>query len=506
MLGHRPLTLNDYVGIIKRRALLIAAPVVILPILALLFSTTIPPQYVSQTLVLIEQQKVPDEYVKPVVTSDLDQRLASMKEQILSRSRIEPITQRFNLYPGSTPDDRLEQVRKSIEIKPIKSEIAGAGGLPGFFISYRSSDPHTAQQVCGEITSLFVNENLRAREQSAQGTTSFIESQLASAKSNLDQQDAKLAEFQRKYIGRLPGEESTNLNMLNSVNSQLEATTQALSQLQQQKAYQESMLTQMTHESSIAAPAAAPKGIPDERQTQLDALQTQANDLSTRYTADYPDLIAVRRKIADLHREMARNPTPQTGSAAAARTSEAAGIQQIRAQIQATNQGITAKQSEQLQLQGAINGYQGRLQASPQVEEQYKALTRDYQTAQKFYDDLLSKMNQSKMASDLEHRQQGEQFRVMDEPNLPDSPDYPKRSRFLFGGLAAGLLLGLSITVLLEYRNTAIQTEDDVFAFTKLPTLAVIASVDAIKEAPSGSKPAWKFWSTTPATVSEKRS
>ena len=498
MLGHRPLKVDDYVRILKQRALLIVVPAVVLALAGLLFSNAIPPQYVSQTLVLIEQQRVPDEYVKPVVTSDLDQRLASMKEQILSRSRIEPLVQRFNLYPGSTPDDRLAQVRKSIDIKPIKSEISGADSLPGFFISYRASDAHTAQQVCGEITSLFVNENLRAREQSAQGTTSFLESQLASAKANLDEQDAKLADFQRKYIGRLPGEENTNLNMLNSVNSQLEAATQALSQLQQQKAYQESMLTQMTHEAAVSSPTI--KAVPDERQTQLDALQAQAADLSSRYTADYPDLISVRRKIAELRKEISRTPAAVSASG---RTPDSAGLQQLRAQIQATNQGIGAKQAEQMQLQAAINGYQGRLQASPQVEEQYKALTRDYQTAQKFYDDLLAKRNQSKMATDLEHRQEGEQFRVMDEPNLPDSPDYPKRSRFLLGGLALGLILGAGMAAFLEYRNTSLQTEDDVYAFTKLPTLAVIGrSEEAVDPSQETTIPAWKFWSS-PADPSE---
>ena len=493
MLGHRPLKLEDYVRILKQRAVLIVVPGIALALVALLFSNAIPPQYVSQTLVLVEQQRVPDEYVKPVVSSDLDQRLASMKEQILSRSRIEPLVQRFNLYPGATPDDRLANVRKSIEIKPIKSEISGADSLPGFFISYRASDAHTAQQVCGEITSLFVNENLRAREQSAQGTTSFLESQLGSAKASLDEQDARLADFQRKYIGRLPGEENTNLNMLNSVNSQLEAATQALTQLQQQKAYQESMLTQMSHEYTAASPAT--KAVVDERQTQLETLQAQANDLSARYTADYPDLIAVRRKIAEQRKEISRAPAP--AGTTSARGPESAALQQLRAQIQATNQGITAKQAEQMQLQSAINGYQGRLQGTPQVEEQYKALTRDYQTAQKFYDDLLAKRNQSKMATDLEHRQQGEQFRVMDEPNLPDSPAYPKRSRFLFGGLALGLMIGLASAAFLEYRNVALQTEDDVYAFTKLPTLAVIGRFEsALDPTQQPAPPTWKFWAT----------
>ena len=203
-----------------------------------------------------------------------------------------------------------------------------------------------------------------------------------------------------------------------------------------------------------------------------------------------------------MRREIARTPS---AAVSAARVADSSGLQQLRAQIQATNQGIAAKQSEQMKLQGAINGYQGRLQASPQVEEQYKALTRDYQTAQKFYDELLGKMNQSQMATDLEHRQQGEQFRVMDEPNLPNSPEYPKRSRFALGGLAAGLLLGLGISAFLEFRNTAIQTEDDVFAFTKLPTLAVIQRNAMASDADEVKTPSWKFWVTPNAPLPEKR-
>jgi hypothetical protein len=159
----------------------------------------------SQTLVLIEQQKVPEDYVKPVVEEDLGARLASMKEQILSRSRIQPIIERFNLYAGgqATMDDRVEMTQKAIGVKPIPSAV---GGMPGFFITFKAQDARTAQQVCGEITSLFVSENLSAREQSAEGTTEFLKQQLADAKRNLDEQDAKLAAFEQKNIGRLPGQ------------------------------------------------------------------------------------------------------------------------------------------------------------------------------------------------------------------------------------------------------------------------------------------------------------
>jgi uncharacterized protein involved in exopolysaccharide biosynthesis len=149
-------------------------------------------------------------------------------------------------------------------------------------------------------------------------------------------------------------------------------------------------------------------------------------------------------------------------------------VQQMRAQIRAMDLGIAQKKHDQAEVQAQLRTYQDRVASSPAVEEEYKSITRDNQTAQAFYDDLLNKLNQSKMATDLERRQQGEQFRVMDEPNLPESPSSPKRSAFVMGGLLLGLGLGLAIVALLEYLDTAIRSERDIWAFTKLPTLGVI--------------------------------
>ena len=153
MLGHREMTMQDYTGMLKRRFWLIAISALVFLVGGVGISRVLTPQYTSQTLVLIEQQKVPEDYVKPVVDEDLGARLASMKEQILSRSRIEPIIERFNLYGGKqiTMDDRVDMTRKAIGINPIQSS---ARGMPGFFISFKAQDARTAQQVCGEITSL----------------------------------------------------------------------------------------------------------------------------------------------------------------------------------------------------------------------------------------------------------------------------------------------------------------------------------------------------------------
>ena len=474
MLGHRPLTPEDYMTILKRRWWVILIPAVILPILGFAITYIVPPQYVSQTLVLVMQQKVPESYVKPVISEDLNERLATMKEQILSRSRLAPIIERFNLYgnKGMSMDARIDLTRKAIGIKPIQSDIARTGGLPGFFISFTANDPRTAQLVCGEITSLFVSESIHARETSAEGTTDFLKGQLDDAKAKLDEQAAKLASFQQQYAGRLPGEEATNMNMMSTLNSQLDAATQALTRMEQDKSYEEALLAQQEAQSSQSPEQ---KLAPQTQAAELQALLNEEASLSLRYTDDYPDVVAVRKKIKDLRAQMAKTPAPaKVAAASTASQSDSPAVQQLRAQLHALDIGIASKKRDQQRIQGQLAMYQARVSSSPQVQEQFKEITRDTQTAQQFYDDLLNKMNQSQMATDLERRQQGEQFSVMDEPNLPEEPTFPKRGVFVGGELAGGLLLGLLLVGLLEYRDTALRSERDVWAFTKLPTLAVI--------------------------------
>ena len=249
MLGHRKLNAEDYLTILKRRWWIIAIPVVLFPIIAVVATYFVPAEYVSSTLVLIDQQKVGTDFVKPVVTEALDSRLAYMTEQILSRSSIQPIIEKYNLYGNQkiSMDARIDIFRtKGFEIQPIESQIARSNGLPGFKILFTASDPHTAQQVCADITSLFTGADLRAKADAAQGTTDFLSEQLDAAKHSLDDQDAKLAAFQSQHIGMLPEDEGNNVNILGTLNTQLEASTGSLSQMDQQKSYMEAMLASQT--------------------------------------------------------------------------------------------------------------------------------------------------------------------------------------------------------------------------------------------------------------------
>ena len=393
MLGHRSLVLDDYVSILKRRGWIVLIPLLLLPIVTVAFSFTIAPEYLSQTSVLVEGQRVAEGIVKPVISQDLDSRLSSMKERILSRSSIQPIIDRYNLYGSGklSMDDRIDMARKNIEIKTITSET-GRGGLPGFFISFKSGDAHTAQQVCTEITSLFINESLKSTSDAAGGTVDFLRSQLADAKRNMDEQDAKLAAFQQQNFGRLPGEEASNSNILASLNTQLESANQALARMQQDKTFAESLLAQQMSSASVpTTPTTTPVAdtpVESPLVAQLQALQVQRAEMLTHYTASYPDVVALDRRIAELRRAIPRVAPVHAGVTPAAPVvrQDSPAVQQLKAQIQAAEMGIAGKRAEQGQIQGQISSYQAKLMSSPAIEAQFKQLTRDNQTAQFFYD------------------------------------------------------------------------------------------------------------------------
>ncbi len=491
MLGHRELTMQDYAGIAKRRFWLIVGSAALFLGIGVAVSYILPPQYVSQTLVLIEQQKVPENYVKPVVTEDLGARLASMKEQILSRSRIEPIIERFNLYGSNkyTMDDRIDLTRKAIGINPIRS--GQPGGMPGFFISFKAQDPHIAQQVCGEITSLFVSENLSARQQSAEGTTDFLKQQLADAKRNLDDQDAKLAAFERQNMGRLPGQEASNTNTLQALTTQLDAATQTVNRAQQDVTFLEAIVSQQTQEAPKTDPVTGTSV--DSLKDQLKDLRKQKEALDALYTPDHPDVVAIKRQIASVQAQIALDHAEPAKGETAAKRIDSPQLQQLKAQLHVAHQAEAAAKLQQTQIEEAVRKYESKLEASPMVEEQYKQVTRDHETALQFYNTLLTKMNESSMATALEHRNQGEQFTVMDAPNLPDEPAFPNRLQFAGGGLVAGLALGLLLAAILEYRDTSLRNERDIWAFTKLPTLALIAHIEGLPQPNETHRPFWKF-------------
>jgi polysaccharide chain length determinant protein (PEP-CTERM system associated) len=480
MLGHRSLNVEDYLGILKRRWWLILIPGVVFCTVAYAVTFFIQPQFESKTLVLIEQQHIPTDLVKPLVTEDLDSRLASMKEQIKSRSSLEPIIQKFHLYEDQhlSMDARIALAGDNIGIDPIHSDIARSNGLPGFFISFIANDAHTAQLVCSDVESLFIKQNEKSRADTVDDTTAFFRSQLADAKRVLDDQDKKLADFQSRNFGKLPTDESNNVSIINALTTQLNADSQAVQSLEQNRTLMEAMLAQQSAPTTQTSGPATQT--PQAQQSELEKLQATETELLKNDQPEHPDVKAVRRKIADLQKQIdkaasAPPPAPVAPSTSAASHADSVSVQAIRANLAANYLQIQNKNKDKEQIEQQIRHYEGLVQSTPQVDEEFKQLTRDTAASQANYDNLSSTLIHSNIASDLERRQQGETFQVRDPPTLPDGPFYPKKGVFVGGGLGAGIGIGLLLSALLEYKDTVLRSERDVWAFTQLPTLAVIA-------------------------------
>lgn len=488
MAVQRELTPADILAILRRRWLLAVSLGIIGALVGYGVSRMLPSRFKSQTLVLIEEPLVPRDLVKPMISSDISQRLASMQEQILSRSRLDPIIRQLGLYPSEVDkvpmEDLVARLQKAIEVTPVYPMAeTSPQQLPGFRVTVTLDNARTAQAVCNAVTSMFIEENLKLRQQRSEDTTQFLGQQLADAKQKLDDQDTKLAAFKSRFIGSQPDDEQTNLNLLMGLSSQLDATTESLSRAQQDKSFAESVLNQQ-----IAAWQASQTGQnPDTLEQQLAALQNQLASLETRYTDDYPDVTKAKADIAALKKKIAESENAKrvTPEESARTTAEPPQIQQSRAQIHQYEQTIKEKTAQQQQLQNQIHVYQARVQSSPAIEQEYKGLTRDYQTASDFYNDLLKKQDESVMAAELERRQQGEQFRVMDAANLPDRPSFPNRPLFALGGFGAGLALSVAIGFLLEMKDTSFRGERDVELVLHLPVLVMIPEIHPLEGSPA---------------------
>jgi polysaccharide chain length determinant protein (PEP-CTERM system associated) len=500
---NRELTTDDYLAILRRRMKVILIPALLAPLAGFLISFIFPPKYTSKALVLIEAPKIPDTVVQQVFSEDITQHVATIQQQVLSPSRLRPMVDRLGLAkPGQNVDDIMDNIRLNMEIDPVVTDLSLFGAkkkssaqsspVPGFYVTYTASTARDAQVICTDLTSMVLEEDLKSRQDATQGTTAFLTKEVDDAKQNLDQLDKKLAAFKNEHMGQLPGDEDNNLKILMGLNSQLDANTQTLNRANQDKSYTESLL-----EQQIAAwKSTQSSSNPESLQQQLTQLQAQLIDLEGRYTDDHPDVIKAKADIAAVKKQLAAldNPAKSTDTASdKGSASEPPEIRTLRLQVHQYADLITQATRDQKKLQQEIAVYQSRVAASPAVEEQYKELARDYDNAQKVYQDDLAKQSASKMATQAEQDQEGERMALLSPADLPDVPSFPNRLLFAGGGLGAGLVLGLGLTFWLEVRERCIRTEADAEATLGLPILVAVPWVlAAAPENGNGKGHLWK--------------
>lgn len=460
----------------------------------------LPAKYRSETLILVEQQRVPEHYVEPNVALDLQQRLQSMSEQILSRTRLMTIIDKFHLYDidrhRGDADSLVETMRKDISLDVVKADSTRANQIAAFKISYSANGPIVAQQVTAELTSLFIEENMRNRQQLSEDTTTFLQAELEGARKNLERQEERLRDFKSRYLGQLPEQTASNMQILGGLQSRLGSATDALHQAQQQKLYLQSVLNNYRM-LSTQTPADDGKAVAlpptYELDSRLKQLKSQLADLSSRYTPQHPDIVRLKDEIATTEKlkaqaeaQVKENSAKEANSAqTASATSDPrlmSSALQVESQLKANDLEIVNRQAEITNLEKEIDSYQQKLNVAPAREQELATITRDHDQSRADYDQLLAKRNQSEMATNLEKRQQGEQFRMIDPPSLPQKPYFPNRFLFSVGGLGFGLALGLGFVVLSELRLPLIYGEQELRGVLNAPILITVPLLPTPRE------------------------
>lgn len=474
-------SIADYWAIAKRRFWWMLLSLFICWAAVWALSWSIPPTYESKALILVQQQQVPQNYVASNVTLSLQDRLQSMTQQILSRTRLEKTIEHFHLYSAHRSllrfrerVDPVAEMRKDIKIDLVRSP-SHPGDLTAFKIRYSAASPQLAQQVNNELTSMFIHENLQAQKQESESTTSFLDSQLADARAKLQAQEARVRAFKSQHMGDLPTQLHSNLQILSGLQAQLETTQRNLDAARQQGTYLQSLLNQYKSQEAEAGTLGGVAAPADSLDAQLKQLKLQLTQDRATYTKNYPDVVSLEYKIAQLEKLKKQQSKAQPASIQKAQSASkqppppnsdpALGnpaAMQVRSQLQANQLEIQDYQKRAKNISAAIAQYQARLNQEPRTEQELTDISRGYEESMSNYNSLLQKQMQSQLATSLEQRQQGEQFRVLDPPSLPKYPSSPRHIFWSFGGLALGALLSIGLATLLEVVRVRVWRRSDV--------------------------------------------
>lgn len=462
----------------------------------------LPTTYQSEAVILVEPQKVPEHFVEPNVSVDLRDRLDSMTQQILSRTRLQGVIDSFKLYPhgGSVrwfapSGDPVEEMRRDIKIELVQSPGRPAE-LSAFKINYSGDSPSRAQQVNSQLTTLFIDENVKTEQQYSESTTSFLASQLADALSKLEEQENKVRAFKATHLGELPTQLQGNVAMLSSLQTELETTRRLLDNANQQKLYLESQQQQFQSAKALLGSGDSESTSPDALDEELSNLRRKLADERARHTDNYPEIIAIKNKIAqteklkkDVEAEFAARQ--QAGAPAASQNQSATeasaaasspALMQLRSQLKANALEIQNYQRREKTIESEINAYQARLKLTPETEQELADISRGYEESKLNYNSLLQKQNQSQLATSLAQRQQGAQFRVLDPPSLPEKPASPNHLLLSLAGLALGGIVGAALVAYLELTNIRIRHESDLPEVTPARVLVCIPHLGTPEE------------------------
>lgn len=458
---------EDIIEIVLRRRWFIIIPFCFSVIVGIYLSITLPKVYQASTLILVQPQRVPTNYVRSVVSAGIESRINTISQQIMSRTNLEKIIEQFKLY--SEPkhekmymEDKIEDMRERISVN-----IRSRTGADAFAISFEDTDPERVMSVANTMATYFIDENLKVREAQAVGTSNFLDDELTNIRVQLEKLEEALREYRKRFMGELPEQLETNLRILDRLHEQLIEKQQSLRNTKNMLiAFEKQMSELHNMQNDLSIDSLVEFGAGDS--TKPDQLKDQLSILKTRYTDKHPDVMRIKRMIAELEKPL--QESDQEISEGNYQDLQMAQRDEMTKEIKAIEADIS-----EIQKQTTI--HQKRVENTPKREQEILSLKRDYANIKGTYDSLLSRKLEAEISVNMEKKQKGEQFRVLDPARLPEKPIRPNMNRLFILTLAAGLAVGCGLVFLLEYFDTSFRKPEDIDSLLGLPVLAILPSL-----------------------------
>jgi succinoglycan biosynthesis transport protein ExoP len=442
---------------------------------------SLPSLYRSTATVLVERQRVPEAFVRPTVTSELETRLQTISQGVLSRARLEELIARFNLYPNLRKrlpsDEVVERMRRDIQLEVKSTDARGRqAATVAFALSYKGSDPRAVALVTNTLASFYVEENLKAREREASGTTEFLRAQIAETKKRLDEQERLVSEFRRRNMGQLPQQMQANLATLDALTAQLRVNSDNQVRAAQRRQDLAVQLSEAAALSHALAPPGSPPG-PESPLAHLTRLKQELSAARARYTEAHPTVARLRDEIASVEAELAQTkPEPEDQEGGRAAASGPYGLR-LREALRAADSELKILKAEEARLRSAIGAYQARVENTPRREQEFQDLARDYEATKELHQSLSKRYEEAQLAESMEQVQKGEQFRILDAAVPRASPAAPNRPKLLLMLLVLSLGAAVGAAVVAEMLNTSFRSAEELRAFTGVPILARIPRI-----------------------------
>ena len=471
--------IKKYIDIALRRKWWIIIPFLVVLLAGLAYGLKAPRIYEAKTLILVQAQRVPEDFVRTIVTATVEDRLRTITQQVTSRTNLEKIVREYNLFAfklNMLLDDKVARLRALINIDV--SHTGRRNEANAFTITLRGKDPKKVTEVTNALASNFISQNLKIRESQAVGTSTFISGELESVRKRLMEKEEDLKQYRERYMGGLPEQLQANLSILDRLQQQLDQLNDNLRDAGNRRAALE---TQFAEQQRPEAGALIPPASQEEGPRDIPSLRNELASLESRYTQNHPDVIRLKERIVRL--EAQRTQTNQT-SADSPETSIPVSreAQTLRRQIQDVTMEMESYKAEIKKIQSEVKWYEKKVEDTPKREQELLSLNRDYNNLNELYNSLLNRKLEAEMALSMERKQKGEQFRIVDPAKIPSRPVEPDLRRIMLLTLALGLGLGGGLAFLIETMDTSYKIPEDVETELQLPVLVSMPIRYTVKE------------------------